>query len=176
MREGLVHIYTGNGKGKTTCALGLAFRAIGHQKKVKLVRFMKGGSSGELAAAALVGEWMQYDQINRFGKPVFALTAEENVLLAQATQLAFRQLTESVQKGEFDLYILDEIFASLKREQLTLEQVQELLATKAPHVELVLTGRDAPGELRSLADYVTVMHKEAHPFDRMIPAREGIEY
>lgn len=176
MKAGLVHIYTGDGKGKTTCALGLAFRAIGHGKRVKLVRLMKGKPSGELATIALLGQWMEYDQINTLGKSIFTLTPEENAQLAAATQMAFSQWIDSVQKGEFDLYILDEIFGALKWGYLTLEQVQELLIMKAPHVELVLTGRGAPQELRNLADYVTVMQKEAHPYEKMIPAREGIEF
>lgn len=176
MGQGLVHIYTGDGKGKTTAALGLAMRAIGHGRKVKLVRFLKGGHSGELTTAEYLHDWFSVEQINPYDKSIFRLTDEEEKKLADLTRDTMILLKESVKKGEYDLYILDEIFGAMKRDHVRIPMVLELILTKATQVELVLTGRNAPEKIRQLADYITVLQKESHPFDRQIPARSGIEY
>lgn len=176
LEQGLVHIYTGDGKGKTTAALGLAMRAIGHKKKVKLVRFLKGGHSGELTTAEYLQDWFSVEQINPFDKSIFRLTAEEEKKLADLTGEAWIQLMESVKMGEYELYILDEIFGAIKRDHVKIPMVSELIQGRANQVELVLTGRNAPEEICQMADYVTVLQKKSHPFDKKIPARLGIEY
>lgn len=176
MSQGLVHVYTGEGKGKTTASLGLAFRAVGYEKRVKLIRFLKGGFSGELKTISLLSDWIDVEQINPYDKRVFGLKKDEQNHLKELTKETVARLMISLEKGEYDLYILDEIFGALKREQVTIEDIKNLINKKADRVELVLTGRNAPLEIRELADYVTVMTKEAHPIDQKIKARVGIEY
>ncbi|AZR74551.1 hypothetical protein BBF96_14840 [Anoxybacter fermentans] len=176
MTRGLVHIYTGDGKGKTTAALGLAFRAIGYGMRVKVIQFLKGGYSGEFKTVSLLKPWIEIEIINHFKKRIFKLTEDEWKKLAQLTEEAVASLLISLKKGEYDIYILDEIFGALKRDLITVEKIREIIKNKAEKVELVLTGRGAPYELKQMADYVTVMQKEAHPFDKQIGARRGIEY
>ena len=155
LEKGLVQIYTGNGKGKTTASLGLAFRAAGHDFRVYVMQFMKGQTIyGELEAARRVGANLTIKQV---GREAFARA---------------RQLTSS---GDYDLVVLDELNCVVDYDLVPLAEVKELIRAKAPHTELVLTGRNAHPELIELADLVTEMREIKHYYHAGQQARRGIE-
>jgi cob(I)alamin adenosyltransferase len=168
--KGLVHIYTGNGKGKTTAALGLAMRASGRGMKVIVIQFLKGITSGEhlFLKDHAAFEIKQISSGDIFAKRMEQLTEESQQTLTIANN--------EIQSGKYDLVILDEILIALSLDAITLEQVEELINKKPDKLELVLTGRDAPEELIERADLVTEMRMVKHPFTKGIPARKGIEF
>lgn len=173
LEEGLVQVYTGNGKGKTTAALGLALRAAGRGLRVYIIQFIKGGFDyGELN----VVDRIPNVTLKAFGRGRFITTdppEKEDVRLAeQALQLA----KEIVRNGEHDVVVLDEINVALKLKLVSLEETLELIKNKPRQVELVLTGRDAPSELTEVADLVTEMKEIKHPFTSGAQARKGIEF
>lgn len=170
--RGLVQVYTGNGKGKTTAAFGLALRAIGRGLKVYVIQFVKGGFDyGEL----YVVDKLPNLTLKAFGRGKFILDepSKEDVKSAEEA-LA---LAESVVKsGEYDIVILDEINVALNLKLISLERVLELIKNKPRHVEMVLTGRCAPNEIIAVADLVTEMREVKHPYNKGCQARRGIEF
>jgi cob(I)alamin adenosyltransferase len=171
--SGLIHVYTGDGKGKTTAALGLALRAAGHGRRTYIGQFMKGQDYGELRAARMLGDLLTIEQ---YGQPTFVhadQVTEEDIRLARVGLEAARAAMLS---GAFDLIILDEINVALYFELLTVQDVLDLIDVKPPGVELVLTGRRVPQAILDRADYVTVMQEAKHPYQRGIQARKGVEF
>lgn len=176
-REGLVHLYTGNGKGKTTAALGLALRALGRDRRVAVVQFLKRTKmrTGEVVFAEKMGGPLS---IQQFGASRFA-TREEKKMVEESGQTVRRGwevARELVTTGGHDLVVLDEVTHLVKRGDVPLGELVELVKNKAPSVELVLTGRYAPQELIDVCHYVTEMREVKHPFNSGIRAREGTEY
>ena len=174
MAIGLIQVYTGEGKGKTTAALGLAMRAAGHGQKTVMVQFLKPGTdSGERKSAA---QYLPYLQIFSYGGARFVdkdNIAQQDRELAQAAWQKCRR----VAKAELvDILILDEISLAIAYGLLDLAAVLRFLEQKPPRLELVLTGRHMPPEIIAAADLVTEMKKIKHPFDQGIAARKGIEY
>lgn len=170
---GLVQLYTGDGKGKTTAALGLALRAAGHGMHTYVGQFMKGQPYGELAAAAMLAPYLTIEQ---YGLPTF-------VHVRQATPEDVRRAHEGLDRaraamlsGHYQLVVLDEVCVALYFELLSLAEVLLFLEQKPAGVELILTGRRAPRELVERADLVTEMREAKHPFAAGAPARRGIEY
>ena len=170
---GLVHVYTGNGKGKTTAAMGLGFRASGRGLNVIMLQFLK--------PAKGYGEHLASEKLENFtiepmgpdhmcGKEI---TREEDIRL---TMKGIERSREVLKSGEYDLVILDEIVNSLRLELLKPSEVIELLESRAPNTEVVLTGRGVPPEIVEYADLVTEMTLIKHPFDKGVGARKGIEY
>jgi cob(I)alamin adenosyltransferase len=174
LTQGLIQVYTGDGKGKTTCALGLALRAVGQGLKVYMVQFMKGRETGEarMAATRLAPEMT----LRSFGRPglvnLRAPAAEDLALIREAWDLA-RQV---ILAGEHDLVILDEINLALTFNLLPQAEVFQVLQERPPWVEVVLTGRQAPPKLVELADLVTEMRPVKHYYQVGVPARRGIEW
>jgi cob(I)alamin adenosyltransferase len=170
---GLVHVYTGDGKGKTTAALGLAMRAAGHGLKVHMIQFMKGDINyGELASA----EFLPNITIIQFGRPTFVdyeNPAEEDRKLAQ-DGLAHARKVMADEKP--DLLILDELNVAVDFRLISAEDVCELLDAKPQDMEIVITGRRAHEKVIARADYVTEMMKIKHPYDSGILGRLGIEH
>jgi cob(I)alamin adenosyltransferase len=168
--KGLVHVYTGDGKGKTTAALGLAMRAAGQGMKVAFIQFLKGLPSGELLFAQQYKpfEIVQISVGDSFKKSKEQLSQEAQQTLAYAKQ--------EIVSGKYDLVILDEIFIAIHQGLITVKQVLDLLDAKPSSVELVLTGRKASPEIVQRADLVTEMLLIKHPFTGGITARRGIEY
>lgn len=170
---GLVQVYTGNGKGKTTCAMGLAFRAVGCGLKVVMVQFLKPdcGYGEQLSAKRLDNfEMIPMGADHMCGQKV---PKEEDLAL---TRKAMEKSREVLTSGEYDLVILDEINNSMRFKHVSAQEVIELLESRAPNTEVVLTGRGAPEEIIDYADLVTEMTMVKHPMDRGIPARKGIEF
>jgi cob(I)alamin adenosyltransferase len=173
LEQGLVQVYTGNGKGKTSAAFGLALRAIGRGLKVYVVQFIKGGFDyGELY---VVNELPNL-KLKAFGRGEFVTEkppGKEDVELAQEALALAEQVVKS---GEYDIVILDEINVALNLKLINLDEVLELIKNKPKHVELILTGRYAPKEIIEAANLVTEMKEVKHPFNNGYEARKGIEY
>ncbi|WP_407308717.1 cob(I)yrinic acid a,c-diamide adenosyltransferase [Desulfosporosinus sp. SB140] len=172
--KGLIQVYTGNGKGKTTAALGLTIRAIGHGFKVYMIQFMKGSADyGELEGLKRLFPECQLESYGGKGWVHKGLQEEEHILEAQK---AFKRAREIITSGKWDIVILDEILNALWFELLPEPDILDLLDSKPSHVELVLTGRNASERIIEKADLVTEMVQKKHPFEQGIMARKGIEY
>jgi cob(I)alamin adenosyltransferase len=168
--KGLVHVYTGNGKGKTTAALGLAMRAVGQGMKVIFIQFVKGLPCGE---HSFVQQYKPFEIVQISVGDSFKKSKEQLSPEAQQT-LAYAE--HEIASGKYDLVILDEIFVAINQGLISVKQVLDLLDAKPASVELVLTGRKAPPEIVQRADLVTEMLKIKHPFDTGTSARRAIEY
>lgn len=170
---GLIHLYCGDGKGKTTAALGLALRAAGAGKQVVFTQFFKDGSSSEMEPlAALPGVRVFHaDTVRGFYRN---MTPSQREQAGKDYTALFRQVTQAAQ--EADLLILDEIVSACNRGVVLEKLVTDFLREKPARLEVVLTGRNPSPALLELADYVTEMRKLRHPFDRGIGARKGIEF
>jgi cob(I)alamin adenosyltransferase len=170
--EGLVQVYTGNGKGKTTAAIGLGIRAIGHGYKVCMVQFLKPSTSyGEHNSIKKIKNF----KIKSYGLKEFA-TPNNQEKYKRLSNKAFDYATKTVMSRKYDIVILDEINFATAHGYVKLEDVIRLIEQKPKSVELVLTGRDAPEEILEKADLITVMQETKHPYRKGIPARKGIEY
>jgi cob(I)alamin adenosyltransferase len=173
LEKGLVQVYTGNGKGKTSAAFGLALRAAGRGLKVYVIQFIKGGFDyGEL----YVVDKLPNVTLRAFGRGKFIVDktpAKEDVRLAEEALALAEQVVKS---GDYDVVILDEVNVALSLGLVKLERVLELAKGKPKHVELVLTGRNAHEKIVEIADLVTEMREIKHPFNKGVPARKGIEF
>jgi len=169
---GLVHLYTGDGKGKTTAAFGLALRVIGRGGKALIIQFLKGSPSGEVLATRMIPNL----EVKQFGTNKFVdpenLTPEDYARARQGLEAA----TEALKSGEYRLVVLDEINVAVSFGLLPEETVIDAIKHRDKGTEVVLTGRNAPKSFFELADYVTEFKEIKHPFSRGILAREGIEY
>jgi cob(I)alamin adenosyltransferase len=171
--QGLVQVFTGNGKGKTTAALGTILRSAGHGLKIFIVFFMKGDYAyGEFEALLkLPNVDILKSGFRQFTDPL-NIKPEEKEQAAAALAAA----AKAVNSGRYDLVVLDEINVALEYKLIELDDVIKLIANKPANVELILTGRYADNRLLEMADLVTEMVKVKHPFDKGIKARKGIEY
>jgi len=169
----MVHLYHGDGKGKTTCAMGLALRAAGRGKRVVIAQFLKCGESGERMALRGFSN-VTLIPVPETMKFVFAMSVEEKAA-AEEKMLMILQAAKGLMSG-CDLLVLDEVCGAVSTGLLTQEQVTALLDSRPEGVEVVMTGRDPAQTLLDRADYVTEMRKVKHPYDQDVPAREGIEY
>ena len=168
--KGLVQVYTGDGKGKTTAALGQALRAAGQGMKVIFIQFLKGEEGGEhfLAKKFRPFEIVQIGTGNIFKK-------SDDELMAEARQ-AFELAEKALISGDYDMVVLDEIFIAHWRGFISRNDILDLIEKKPRHVELIMTGRKAPAEVIKRADLVTEMLMIKHPFSSGIHQRKGIEY
>lgn len=171
---GLIHIYCGDGKGKTTAAVGLAVRCAGRGNKVLLVQFLKSRDSGELYSLAKLPdiEVMRGKESKKF---TFQMNEEEKHALLIEHNKMFEQVLAKIKNGGYSLLILDEVIGALNAKVFEMPKLIEFLRHKSENLEVVLTGRNPAPELVEIADYVSEMRKVKHPMDRGIMAREGIE-
>ena len=167
----MIHVYTGDGKGKTTAAVGLCCRAAGVGKRVLFAQFLKGRPTGEVAALESLGVAVWRTGVQKF---VPFMTEEERAD-CKLQQISLFELAQGVM-GQYDVVVLDEIIGAVTLGLIPLESVIELIKRQPEQTELILTGRDAPEELTRLADYVSDIRAVKHPYDAGVPAREGIEY
>jgi cob(I)alamin adenosyltransferase len=168
--KGLIQVYTGDGKGKTTAALGQAIRACGQGLKVIFIQFLKSQSGGEHNFA----EKFKPFEIIQFGKGDLFKKPDDELL--RETGEAYEFAKKALVSGRYDLVILDEIFVAHWRGFLSLQQVLDLMQMKPANVELIMTGRKAPQEVVKRADLVTEMLLIKHPFSEGVQQRKGIEY
>jgi len=172
MKQGLVQIYTGNGKGKTTAALGLSLRAAGRGLKVFIAQFVKGMFYGELEA---LERFAPQITLHQYGRKCFIRDepTEEDVRLARE---GWQEIQDVLKSEKCDLLILDEIGIAIHYRLISLEEVEELLRNRPDSVELVLTGRKIPEALYEQADLVTEMREIKHYYNAGVQARKGIEF
>ncbi|MFC1775071.1 cob(I)yrinic acid a,c-diamide adenosyltransferase [Nanoarchaeota archaeon] len=197
MSTGLIQVYTGNGKGKTTASLGIALRAIGQGLSVYMIQFLKSGETGELFS---VKKYLPRLKIVQFGKDaleekqvtiyeydgdaeikprgpkgqfyIFLPDREEKEPSRRALEHAWH-----VAKTEaYDILILDEINCALDKGLITIEEVMKLIDEKPEHVEVIMTGRNCPEEIIKIADLVSEINEIKHPFSKGVLARRGIDF
>ena len=182
---GLVHVITGDGKGKTTSSLGLALRAVGNNFRVHMVQFLKSGITGELYSAKKLGfEIEQFGvdalkekqkKIQEFSDKTSKFTFQPDIEEKDAALEGFGHAKKIIESNDYDMVILDEINCVVAKGLVPLDEILELVKNHGK-VELVLTGRDAPKELMDAADYVNIVNGIKHPWQKGIVARKGIEY
>ena len=175
LEKGLVQVYMGNGKGKTTAALGQGLRSCGRGLKVCMVQFLKGGDTGELHS---VEKLYPLFEIFRFEKErgfFWTLSEQEKRELKEDIDKGFEFIKNVVQGNSCDVLIIDELLGVLENKLLEVNDVLELLKSKPVNMEVIITGRKAPKEIIDSADLVTEMKEIKHYFNSGIPAREGIE-
>lgn len=170
---GLIHVYTGDGKGKTTAACGLICRQLGYGNRVVLIQFLKGGVSGETLFLRNAEHCcvVRQEEAKKF---VFQMNDAEKREEAEKCESLLAQAFDAVETA--DLVVLDELFGALECGLLRLRDTLRLAEALPNNCELVLTGRNAPREWMERADYVTEMKEIKHPMRRGVTARHGIEY
>jgi len=179
LEQGLVQIYTGDGKGKTTAAFGLALRAAGQGNKVLIYQFLKPPSIdiGERFALELGAVRIRTEAIDLPWNMSESLKDEKTVaLMRTAISEALERIAQTAEKKFYDVLILDEIVFCISKGLARLEDIKSIIDRKDPAVEIILTGSGATRELIEIADLVTEMKKIKHPFDKGLPARRGIEF
>lgn len=171
--KGLIMVYTGNGKGKTTAALGQALRAAGHGFRVLVINFMKGRDYGEVKAA----EFLPNLKIVKAGRDKFVNRENPDPEDLRLAEKGFALAKEAVKSGRYDLVILDEINQVVSYNLIPLQEVLDLLDySRNPDVHVILTGRDAPPEFLERADLVSEVREIKHHYTSGIKAQKGIEY
>lgn len=171
--KGSVFIYTGNGKGKTTAALGLALRAVGHGKKVFFLQFMKGRDYGEVVSAK---QYLPNLTFYQSGLDNFVMKDNPSPVDIELARQGLEVARQVLASNEYDMVVLDEVNVALDFKLIPLDEVIDLIKNKPPEVDLGLTGRYAPAEIIELADLVTEMVEVKHPYNQGVPARKGFEY
>ncbi len=170
--EGRVIVYTGNGKGKTTAALGTVFRALGHGQRVCMLQFLKGkGEYGE----RVFGRTIESLEWHICGKG-FVFNKEDRSADREIARKGFELAREKVMSNTFDLIVFDEITYLPQYGFLEVEKIVELINTRPSRLNIILTGRNADAAIIGIADTVTVMEPEKHAFDMGIKAQKGIEF
>jgi cob(I)alamin adenosyltransferase len=172
LKKGFIHVYTGDGKGKTTAAIGLGIRAVGAGLTVYMIQFMKGRRYSELDGLKTVPHFT----VVQFGRDEFVSKEKPEQI---DIDLAFKGLNharEIIQQGTYDLVILDEINVALDYKLLSVEDVLSLLREKPEHMELVLTGRYAQPEIIKQADVVSEILEIKHPYQKGMQCRKGIDW
>lgn len=173
-QQGLVQIYYGDGKGKTTAAFGLAFRCAGWGRRVVIAQFLKSGASGEVMAAECFPELtvMRTKEIHKF---TFQMNEEEKAATARNCQDLFRQATALAVEQQARLLVMDEVIDA-SRGFLPMDELCAFLDNRPEGLEVVMTGHSLPQELADRADYITHVRKEKHPYDKGVMARKEIEF
>lgn len=170
--KGYIHVYTGNGKGKTTAAFGLALRACGAGKKVFFAQFVKGKTYAEIEA---VKRFLPDITVKQYGLGCFIVkkpTSQD----VEAAQNGLAEVSKILCSARYDLVVLDEANIALYYKLFSVQELLEVVAQKAESTEVVITGRYAPPELIAVADLVTEMKEVKHYYQRGIEARKGIEF
>lgn len=171
--KGCLHIYCGDGKGKTTASVGLAVRAAGYGMKVLFCQCMKDGTSSEVEMLRKLG--IDYCCCTEHFGFFWRMTEEQKQEAAKAYTELFREVTRKAREEAYQLLVIDEFMSAYNHGLIDQKVALEFLLHRPKDLEVVLTGRDPGEEILELADYVTEMRKVKHPFDQGIPARKGIE-
>lgn len=174
--KGLIHVYTGEGKGKSTAAFGLVVRALGHKKRVAIFSFLKDSKTryGEMEAFARLFPELIYIRFEN-ASPLFnkSVTLED---LKRSVNESFDKALEVIKEKQIELAVFDELNICMRYGYIDTKKVLDFLKNKPDNLEIVITGRDAVDELIEIADYVTEMKMIKHPYNRGIKARKGIEF
>lgn len=172
--KGYIQVYTGNGKGKTTAALGQALRAAGHGKKTYIGQFLKGQKYGELESIMKLKPWIT---IAQFGRDTFIHVAkgDPDTIDIQKARAGLEACTQAMLSGNYDIIVLDEINVAIHLGLVKEKSVLTFLERKPKHIEVILTGRYAPDTIIKKADLVTEMKEIKHYYSTGVRARTGIE-
>lgn len=170
--KGYIHVYTGNGKGKTTAALGLALRAAGAGKKIFIAQFVKGRIYSETEA---LKKYLPEIEIKQYGLESFIINSPtpEDI---KAARKGLTEVSAIIEHGSYDVVILDEANIAIYFNMFTVEEFIDIIKKKKTGTEIIITGRNAPAELIELADLVTEMKEIKHYYTQGVLARKGIEY
>lgn len=172
MEKGYIHVYTGNGKGKTTSAIGLGIRATGAGLKVHMLQFMKGRRYSELNSLDNIKNFT-YSQ---HGRDEFVNKKNPEKIDIDKAQEGFKHAKKLIKSNKYDMLILDEINVAVDFNLIDIKDVVKLVENKPEKLELILTGRFAHAEIQRVADYVTEMLEIKHPYQQNIEARKGIDF
>ncbi|WP_333859339.1 cob(I)yrinic acid a,c-diamide adenosyltransferase [Clostridium sp.] len=176
LKKGFVQIYTGDGKGKTTAALGLALRAVGNNYKVYMVQFLKTSKTGEIESVKKLGSNFNIYRFEKKKGFFWTLNDSKKEELKKEVEKAYKFCLKTVENNTCDILIMDEIMAVISNGIISIEKITELIDKRPDNMELIFTGRDAPQQIVEKADLVTEMKSIKHYIDKGIFAREGIEY
>lgn len=171
--KGYIQVYTGNGKGKTTAALGLALRAAGYKHKVYIGQFLKGQEYGELLSAKKLSPYVTIEQFGRKG--FIHVTKDPDEEDIKRAKRGLKKCLEAMLSLKYRIIILDEINVAVDLNLIAEEEVHEFLDKRPEDVEIILTGRYAPPSFLKRADLVTEMKEKKHYYKKGVKAREGIE-
>jgi cob(I)alamin adenosyltransferase len=171
--NGLILVYTGNGKGKTTVAIGLSLRALGHHQTVGFLQFMKGSKNyGEVIMASALPNFT----LVQSGQESFVSYENPDPIDIQMAQDGFELASQWFEENKFDLIVLDEILVAVAFKLISVDQVLDLVHKKPPHLNLVMTGRYAAAEIMEIADTVTEMTEKKHAYNQGVVAKAGMEF
>ncbi len=176
MEKGYIQIYTGNGKGKTTAALGQAFRAAGSGLNIIMVQFLKGRETGELESAKRLSENLRIIRIGETKKFFNEMSIEEIEQLKEKIAEEIKKVIEILEKKQTDILILDEIFGAITNQLISRDVLHSMLDKKPEEMEIILTGRAAELEFIERADLVTEMKEIKHYYQKGVKIRKGIEW
>ncbi len=170
--KGLVQVYYGDGKGKTTASLGLILRAVGHNLRVLLIQFFKKTFTGEIASL----QFLPGVTVYRFGSKEFVQEDQVKEEEKQEFLCGWHLAQEALKSQEYDLIVLDELPHAFFYDLLSWEDFQSAMQARNPQTEIVITGRRVPQALIDFADLVSEIRNIKHPYEQGIPARKGVEY
>jgi cob(I)alamin adenosyltransferase len=175
LEKGLIQVYTGDGKGKTTAALGQGLRACGRGLKVCMVQFLKGGDTGELHSVEKLHPLFEIFRFEKERGFFWTLNEQEKKELKEDIDKGFEFIKRVIANAECDILIMDELLGVLSNRLLEVDEVVKLLKSKPDTMEIIITGRNVPPEILEIADLVTEMKEIKHYFRSGVSAREGIE-
>lgn len=176
LEKGLIQIYTGNGKGKTTAAIGQGIRAYGNGLKVTMLQFLKGGYTGELKTIEELGDNFKIYRFETKKDFFWNLDDEQKEVLRKEIRDGYNFILERIKKNDTDLLIIDEVMGVLKNKLLTEDEVLYILENKPKNMEIIMTGRDVPERIKEKANLITEMKMIKHYFEDGVGSRKGIEY
>ena len=171
---GLIHVYEGDGKGKTTAAVGLAVRCAGSGRKVLFSQFLKSDTSNELKVLRKIENIEVYTKKNNLGF-TFNMTDDEKLKAREFFTNHLKDIIHLVNEGKFDLLVMDEVIDAYNLDMVSHDILIEFLKNRPQNLEVVMTGRNPKDKITELADYLTHFQKVKHPFDKGLRARVGIE-
>ena len=172
----MIHVYCGDGKGKTTCSIGLAIRAAGAGMKVAFMQFLKKDDSSEIIVLQKVNNVDKIENSNTYGF-LWNMSDQQKETLREMHNENMRRVFSDIKSGRYNMVVLDELCAALNGALLDRNIVIDMLKYCIEHnIEMVITGRKPPEFILEKADYITEMKKVKHPYDKGIMARKGIEY
>lgn len=174
---GLVHLYIGNGKGKTTSAVGLAIRALGNNLNVLFAQFLKNTETGEKIIFEQFNEQLYFFRpTQQYSKFLWNMTKEELSRTKEDLNKGWQHIKSEINTGNWDVVVLDEILDCIQNGLLEEADIIKTIVQKPKNIELVLTGRSAKNSFYEIADYISMIDEVKHPFKKGIQARRGIEY
>lgn len=176
MKQGLIQVYCGPGKGKSTAAIGLGIRALGNNLKVIMIQFLKNDNTGECKLLKTLEPGFKVFHFEKERGFTWTLSEEEKLELKQEIHMALKFAKKVMDTGECDILILDEILGAIQLGFVEEQEILQLAEEKPEAMELVLTGRQLPEALKEKADYVSYIDAVKHPMEKGIRARAGIEY